>query len=484
MNKIALHFRHYTKILCSTRWVWLFIFVLAACEVGPEYVSPDVAIPNEYKETKEDWKKAEPQDDIDRGEWWKIFEDARLNDLMQKLNASNQNIAAAEAQYRQAKALVDQARAGYAPQITGSISNNRNKSLPSAAETTYPTTTYTTSATATWEPDLWGSVKHAVEASQAGAEATAAQLALTRLSMQASMAQYYFQLCTLDLLQKVLESNVDSYKKLLDITKNRHGMGVASLLNIVTVESQLQAAEVMAVDNGVARAQYEHAIAVLIGQPVSGFSLPAIQVSLNPPVIPPHLPAELLERRPDIAQAERQMAVANAQIGAAMAAFYPTFSFSASGGFSSNSFAKWLSAPAQVWSLGPQLAASLFDGGLLRAKEAAARASYDQSVALYRQTILSAFQDVEDNLVSLRLLEWEVGKQTEAVASAQLQLKLVTNEYVSGTAALADVVTAQINAYTTQNTLNTIIGRRMVASVGLVKALGGGWNKGSINIKQ
>ncbi|MES2252244.1 MAG: efflux transporter outer membrane subunit [Pseudomonadota bacterium] len=472
MKLIRSCYYHSTKYLLKIKWVFVYICLLTGCAVGPEYRLPTVDVPKDYKESNADWKIAAPQDDIDRGEWWKIFKDPQLDDFMQKLNVSNQNIAASDAQYRQAKALVEQASAGYAPQVTASAASMREK----VGQTSSTSTKASATVNASWEPDLWGSISNSVDANEANAEASAAQLALTRLSMQSSLAQYYFQLCTLDLLQKVLDNNVKSYKRLLEITKTRQGSGVASMLDIVTIESQLHAAEVIAVDNGVARAQYEHAIAALTGQSASTFSVPTTHSILTVPKIPLELPAELLERRPDIAQAERQMAAANAEIGVAQAAFYPTFSFNASGGYSST-LAKWLSAPAQVWSLGPQLVANLFDGGLLRAKEEAAKASYDQSVAIYRQTILGAFQDVEDNLVSLRLLDWESKKQKEAVSSAELQLKLVSDEYVSGTAALSDVITAQINVYTTQNTLNSIEGRIMVASVGLVKALGGGWNR-------
>lgn len=460
--------------------------LLSGCAVGPEYKRPTVNVPiaykesSVYKESSSDWKIADPSDGSDRGCWWKVFRDDHLDELMDKLNQSNQNIAAADAQYRQAKVLIDQAQSSYSPRLDASVSSVREKTISTQSKVA---TLNAASLTASWEPDLWGNVHYAVEAGEASAEASAAQLALTRLSMQASLAQYYFQLCTLDLLQKVLDNNVTSYKKLLEITKSRYETGVSSRLNIVTIESQLHVAEVVAVDNGVARAQYEHAIAVLIGQPVSGFSMSSKHAKLHVPKIPTELPAALLERRPDIAQAERKMAVANAEIGIAQAAFYPSFSFSASGGYTSNSFAKWLSAPMQIWSLGPQLAVNLFDGGLLRAKEEAAKAAYDQSVALYRQTVLVAFQDVEDNLVSLRLLEWESMKQKEAVASADLQLKLVTDEYVNGTTALSDVITAQINAYKTQNTLKTIEGRIMVASVGLIKALGGGWHQKNMALK-
>ncbi len=456
--------------------VWLLGFLLSGCNVGPDYVPPKVNMPASYKEISDQWKIAEPCDEIDRGEWWKVFGDERLNSLMEKLNIFNQDIAVAKAQYRQAIALIGQASSAYAPQINGSVSLSKQSSVNTPSnQKSSAVTNATASASVSWDPDLWGAVSHTVAANEANAEASCAQLALVKLSMQASMAQYYFQLCALDNLQKILDNNVESYGKLLKITEDRYNVGVSSVLNIVTVKSQLEAAEVIAIDNGVLRAQYEHAIAVLIGMPVCEFSITPQQVDLIPPSIPIYLPSDLLERRPDIAQAERQMAAENEQIGVVTAAFFPTFSLGASKGIAATSLGQLLSAPVYIWSLGPQLAANFFDGGLLRSEKEEAIAKYDQSVASYRKTTLVAFQDVEDNLVSLRLLDTEVKKQNEAVISAQTQLQLVKDEYISGTAALSDVITAQINAYATQNMLNAIEGRRMVASVGLIKALGGGW---------
>ncbi len=479
---MALFSDMHKKVFYKHIRVLLWGFLLSACNVGPDYIPPNVDMPANYKETSDQWKVANPCDEIDRGEWWKVFGDQRLNELMKKLNISNQDIAVAQAQYRQAYALIGQASSAYAPQLNGSVSVLKQKPTPSSSNPqNKPITGATASASASWEPNLWGNISHTVAANEAGAEASAAQLALVRLSMQTSMAQYYFQLCALDNLQKILDNNVQSYGKLLKITQDRFEVGVASVLNIVTVKSQLEAAEVLAIDNGVLRAQYEHAIAVLIGVPVCEFLISPQQIDLVPPSIPLHLPAELLERRPDIAQAERLMASANEQIGVVASAFFPTFSLGGSKGVAATSFGQMLAAPAYIWSLGPQLAANFFDGGLLRSKKEGAIASYDQSVATYRKTILAAFQNVEDNLVSVRLLEQEVKIQTEAVASAQLQLQLVMDEYISGAAALADVITAQINVYATQNTLNTIKGRRMIASVGLIQSLGGGWHR--VNIK-
>jgi NodT family efflux transporter outer membrane factor (OMF) lipoprotein len=457
--------------------LFCLLTLLSGCNVGLDYNPPAVEIPKQFKEGNKDWQIATPQDDINRGDWWKVFEEDVLNTLMEKLNLANQSIAVSEAQYRQAKALVDQARSSYFPTIANTNSSTWQKVSQTTNSKKSPLTVDTTSLNASWEPDLWGGIRNAVTASEASAQASAAQLALTKLSMQASLAQYYFQLRTLDLLQKVLDENVKSYKKLLEITQSRFNDGVASMLDIVTVKSQLEASEVAAMDNGVLRGQYEHAIAMLIGKPASDFTLKPNNREMKLPTIPTQIPSTLLERRPDIAQAERQMAYNNAEVGQAKAAYFPSLTLGASVGYSSTAIGTLFTAPAQIWSLGPQIAATLFDGGLLAAKEDAAVASYDASVATYRQTILAAFQDVEDNLIAIRLLEWEAKKQKEAVANAKLQLKLVRDEYISGTAALSDVVTAQINAYSTQNTLNTIKGRQLVSSVALVKALGGGWKR-------
>ena len=467
--------RSVIKILIS-------VLLLSSCSRGPDYVVPNITLPNNFKEMSDQWKLATPLDEIDRGEWWKIFGDEGLNDLIIKLNNANQDIAISYAQYKQALSLVDQSTAPFSPTLGASGYVLKQKPIPSSTnKNATPTVSSTASATVSWEPDLWGNISHTVSANEASAQASAAQLAATKLSMQTSLAQYYFQLCALDLQQKILDVNVEVIKKLLKITTDRFKEGVDSRLNIVTIKSQLDAAEVQAIDNGVLRSQYEHAIAVLVGEPACGFSISPKNVDLVPPSIPVLLPSQLLERRPDIAQAERAMAAANEEIGVAATAFFPTLTLSGSRGVENSSFGKMLSAPYYIWSMGPQLAATIFDGGLLRAKENSAVANYDQAVANYRKVVLAAFQDTEDNLVSLRLLEKEVKTQKEAVGNAKLQLELVTAEYISGIAALSDVITAQINLHTTRINLNTILQRRMVSSVALVKSLGGGWHKASIN---
>jgi NodT family efflux transporter outer membrane factor (OMF) lipoprotein len=467
--------------------IFLASLFVSACAVGPDYVQPTVEVPVVYKEAADGWKIAQPQDECDRGAWWEIFNDHQLNKLEEQVNSANQTIAGAQAQYRQAQALVDEARAGYAPTLTGAAAVARQKQSSLATSSTAavlipraPYTNYSASLSAAWEPDLWGSVSRLVEANEAGAQASAAQLAGVRLAAQASLAQFYFQLRALDAMQKLLDDNVVASEKLLALTQNRYKSGVVSQLDVAQAQSQYQTAQVQAIDNGVSRAQYEHAIAVLIGQPPAIFSLGRAPLTEMPPEIPLQVPSSLLERRPDVAQAERLMAQANAEIGIAVSAFFPALTLAATGGFSSNTFGNWLTVPAQVWSVGPQLAATLFDGGLRSAKTEAAYATYDQSVAAYRQTVLTAFQDVEDNLASLRILASEVAMQNEAVASAKLALKLVINAYKAGIVPYANVLTAQITAYAAEENAVSITGRRMVAAVGLVKALGGGWANGEI----
>jgi len=483
-------------------WANLTVFclpLLSACTVGPDYFRPKIVVPEKFKEAPKGWKKAEPKDAEDRGEWWKIFKDPQLNTLMKEVNLSNQNIAAAEAQYRQARALVDEARAAYFPTLTGngsmtrlkssslgSSSNNSNNSgtttsttattTPTGGGSTVPITNYSVSMVAAWEPDLWGAVRRAVEASKAGFEASAAQLAGTRLSMQALLAQSYFQLKNLDVNQKLLDDTVVNYQKSLDLAKNRYASGTVSRLDVIQAETQLQTAKALSLDNGIKRAQFEHAIAVLIGKPPALFALLKKPFKTLPPSIPLKLPSYLLERRPDIAAAERLMVEANAQIGVAMAAFYPTVTLSATGGYSSSQFSRWLTQPARFWSLGPQLTELIFDGGRRSAVKEAAVAVYDQSVATYRQTVLTAFQSVEDNLVALRILKSESVVQQEVVNNAKQALSIITNQYKAGTVDYSAVVTAEITLFNAMETAISINGQRMLASVGLITALGGGWS--------
>ncbi|MBM2776406.1 efflux transporter outer membrane subunit [Burkholderia territorii] len=458
--------------------------LLAGCAVGPDYHRPDTSIPAAFKEAPAGWKVAQPADRADRGPWWTVYNDPQLDALIGKLNASNQTIAQSAAAYRQARALVAEARAAYFPTVgltaSGSRSRTGRTSTSSSASSFGSSSSignsYSVGLDASWEPDLWGKVSRSVSAQRAGEAAAAADLANARLSQQALLAQTYFQLRTSDALQKLLDDTVKSYGESLRLTQNQYAQGVAARADVIQAQTQLQSAQAASIDNGVARAQYEHAIATLIGEPASTFSLPPNPLAAEPPITPVDVPSALLERRPDIAAAERRAAAANEQIGVAIAAFFPTLTLSASGGFQSSVWSQLFTLPARFWTVGPQLAATLFDAGLRAAQTDAARATYDQNVAAYRLAVLSAFQDVEDNLASQRILAQEVDVQRQAVDSAEHALAIVTNQYKAGTVAYLNVLTAQTTAFTARQKLATIAGQRMVSSVGLVKALGGGWD--------
>ncbi len=319
-----------------------------------------------------------------------------------------------------------------------------------------------------------------MNAQKAGEQGAAADLANARLSAQATLAQSYFQLRSLDAQQKLLDDTVAAYASSLQLTQNQYAQGIVARSDVIQAQTQLQSAQASAIDNGIARAQFEHAIAVLVGEPASTFALPASPLDATPPDVPAQMPSAILERRPDVASAERKAAAANEQIGVAIAAFFPTLTLSASGGFQSSVLSQLLRAPSRFWTLGPDLAATIFDGGLRRAQTEAARATYDQDVATYRLTVLTAFQDVEDNLASLRILANEIVIQQQAVQSAQQALAIVNNQYKAGTVGYVNVLTAQTTAFTAEQKLANIAGQRMVSSVGLVKALGGGWDVGQI----
>ncbi|KVL29461.1 RND transporter [Burkholderia territorii] len=455
--------------------------LLAGCAVGPDYHRPDTSIPAAFKEAPAGWKVAQPADRADRGPWWTVYNDPQLDALIGKLNASNQTIAQSAAAYRQARALVAEARAAYFPTVGLTASGSRSRTGRTSTSSSFGSSSsignsYSVGLDASWEPDLWGKVSRSVSAQRAGEAAAAADLANARLSQQALLAQTYFQLRTSDALQKLLDDTVKSYGESLRLTQNQYAQGVAARADVIQAQTQLQSAQAASIDNGVARAQYEHAIATLIGEPASTFSLPPNPLAAEPPITPVDVPSALLERRPDIAAAERRAAAANEQIGVAIAAFFPTLTLSASGGFQSSVWSQLFTLPARFWTVGPQLAATLFDAGLRAAQTDAARATYDQDVAAYRLAVLSAFQDVEDNLASQRILAQEVDVQRQAVDSAEHALAIVTNQYKAGTVAYLNVLTAQTTAFTARQKLATIAGQRMVSSVGLVKALGGGWD--------
>ncbi|HTN65493.1 MAG TPA: efflux transporter outer membrane subunit, partial [Burkholderiaceae bacterium] len=411
-----------------------------------------------------------------------------------QVDISNQTLAQAEAQYRQAQALVRSARAGLFPTVSASVDASRSSAGVSARTATATTTTtaanarasgplnnYSLALDASWETDLWGRVRRTVEANRASAQASAADLQAARLSAQAQLAQDYLQLRVLDAQQKLLDDTIAAYQRSLQLTQNQYAVGVVAKADVIQAQTQLKTTQAQALDVGVQRAQLEHAIALLIGQPASTFSIPRAPLVAVMPAIPLGVPSALLERRPDVAGAERRMAAANAQIGVAKAAYFPDLTLSASLGYQSSSFANWLTLPNRIWALGPALAQTLFDGGLRHAQTDAAIAAYDADVALYRQTVLGGFGEVEDNLAALRILEQEAQVQDEALQLARQSVLLTTNQYRAGTVSYLNVVTVQATALASENAALGILNRRLAASVLLIKALGGGWNSDLIH---
>jgi NodT family efflux transporter outer membrane factor (OMF) lipoprotein len=459
------------------------LVIFTACAVGPDYVRPKDEVPAAYKEAAE-WKVAQPQEAVVRGAWWKIFQDTQLDALEEQVNISNQNVAAAEAQFRQARALVQAARAGYFPNVAIGASATRSLRSANAASglgtTTDQVSDLLLTGTASWEPDIWGKVRRSVEASQAGAQASAADLESIRLSTQAILAQSYFQLCSLDAQKKLLDATVAAFQRSLDMTNRRYVSGVSSRADVLQAETQLKTTQAQAMDVGVQRSQLEHAIALLVGKPPSGLSIPATPLAATPVAVPFGIPSELLERRPDIAAAERRLAAANAQIGVAKAAYFPNVLLNATGGFESSHLSDWLSWPSRLWSVGLSLTETVFDAGLRSALTDQARAAYDATVASYRQTVLGGFQEVEDNLAALRILEEESQIQGEAVSAARRSLEFSMNQYRAGTISYIEVVTVQTILLANERTAIDILGRRMAASVLLIKAIGGGWNSASL----
>lgn len=460
----------------------LVAVTLAGCTVGPNYVRPAAVVPppsqDSFKESK-GWKVARPGGEQKIGQkWWTIFNDPVLSGLEEEVLVSNQNILAAEAQFRQAKALVQSARAGYFPTLTAGASVTRSGSSGNLGSNRGSTTgtVFNLPIDFAWEADIWGKVRRSVEASRDSAQASEADLAAARLSAQAALAEDYFLLRALDAQSKLFEETVASFFKALELTKNRYRGGIAARSDVLQAESQLKTAQAQAIDLGVQRAQLEHAIALLAGKPASAFSIAAAPITQLFPDIPTGLPSELLERRPDIAAAERRMAAANAQIGVAEAAFYPSIGLGASAGFQSSTLARWLSWPSLFWSVGPTLSQTLFDGGLRSAQTAQARAVYEGVIATYRQAVLTGFQEVEDNLAALRILEEEARAQDEAVKSARDVVTVTFNQYQSGIVSYLNLTVAQNTLFTNQRSAVDILGRRLSACVLLIKALGGGWD--------
>jgi NodT family efflux transporter outer membrane factor (OMF) lipoprotein len=469
-------------------WLELLLLIailqLTGCTVGPKYHTPTAQVPASYKEVG-DWKPAQPNDQNLGGTWWTIFKDPQLDTLELQVNVSNQNLKAAEAQYRQARAVLRYYRADYFPTVTAGPAATRTRVSsrrppPSSIFDGITYNDFTLPVDVSYQADVWGRVRRNVESYREQAQASAADLATVNLSMHADLAVDYFLARSLDAEEQLLNSTVKQYEQALELIESRFAGGIASDVEVQQARTQLETTRAQAIDVGVARAQYEHAVAILIGKPPAEFTLPPLPLTAPPPDIPVSLPSELLERRPDIAAAERRVASANAQIGVAKAAYYPLISLGASGGFESSSITTLLNGPSGLWSLGFSAVTTIFDVGRRRAASDQAIAAYDQTVANYRETVLTGFQQVEDNVAALRILEREAQTQQQAVAAAQKYLELAVTRYKGGVTSYLEVTTAQSAALSDEVTAVNILGRRMVDAVGLIQALGGGWDRSAL----
>ena len=464
--------------------VILGLILLSGCAVGPRYSKPSTVAPPAYKETPPNWATAQPNDQTARGAWWEIFQDPQLNLLEEQINVSNQNLKAAQAQFAQARALVRFNRADYYPTVTAGASGTRehlSQNRPFVLPTTRTNATdLVIPVDVSYEADVFGRVRNTVAAARSNAQASAGDLESVNLSLHAELALDYFELHTLDAEEQLLKSTVTEFEKALELTQNRYNGGVASAVDVAQAQTELETTRAQAIDVQVQRANDEHAIAVLVGKPASSFGIPYSPWHTAPPAIPPGLPSDLLERRPDIAAAERRVAAANAQVGVARAAYFPAISLSTTGGFESGSITTWLSGPSGFVAAGASAVVTAFDVGRRRAINEQAQGAYDQSVANYRQTVLTAFQEVEDNLATLHILQDEAKTQDAAVAAAEHSLALSNNRYKGGVVTYLEVITAQNIALADERTAVVILRRRMAASVSLIKALGGGWNAANL----
>ena len=456
------------------------LLVLNSCMVGPDYHRPAPVItgptPAMFKELA-GWTPAHPLDEADRGAWWSVYHDPLLDRLERQVDISNQTLAQSYAAYRDAQAIVQEARAGLFPTVGATASDSRSHSGGFNATGIGSTTrtAYTAEGTASWTLDVWGQIRRTVESDVANAQASAAQLANARLSAQGLLATDYFDLRQADALETLLADTVGQYQRALVITQNQYAVGVAARSDVLTAQVQVESTQAQLVNVGVARAQYEHAIAVLTGQPPESLTIAPGAMAADVPVAPANVPSLLLHRRPDIAGAERTMQAQNALIGAAIASYYPEISLSALGGFSGDPLTSLISASNRIWTLAASGTEVLFQGGARAAQVAAARAVYDEAVATYRQTVLTAFQQVEDQLAALRVLEREAVVEAAAVRDAQHAVAIALNEYRAGTQAYTTVITAQNTALADEQTALAIQQNRLIASVALIQALGGGW---------
>jgi NodT family efflux transporter outer membrane factor (OMF) lipoprotein len=474
----------------TTLAILAFAFLgLVGCNVGPRYVRPSVPAPSTFKESSPEqapdgtvWKLAQPQDAMVRGKWWEIYQEPELNSLEEKLNISNQNIARAFEDFMAARAQVRQARSAYYPTVSVGPSYARNRS--SQSQTTANgvskgnpnSNTFNLPFDVAWEPDLWGRVRNTVRQSANAAQVSAADLENQKLTEQSNLAVFYFELRGQDALEDILRKTVEVDRQSLDLTRVLYKTGLDNDEAVAQAEITLKSSQAAATNARLARAQFEHAIALLVAEPASTFSIPARPLTTQVPDIPVGLPSDLLERRPDIAAAERTMAEANALIGAQKAAYYPTISISGTAGFAASTFSKWLTSPSRYWSFGPTASETVFDGGLRKSTMAQFTALYNADVANYKQVVLAAFQQTEDNLAALRLLTQEIEQEQETVASAQRFSDVASVRYKTGLDPYLNVFTAQATLLANQLTVVTLRVQQMTSSVQLIESLGGGWN--------
>lgn len=459
----------------------LCVAMLSACAVGPDYQRPQTAEPAQYK-AAEGWRQANPSDALARGAWWELYGDRQLNDLIDKLNRSNQTVAQSEAQFRQAQALVRSARGAFFPTVDLNVSKNRSSQGTGSSSSSLSSSssgirnTYSAQAGVSWEADVWGKLRRGLEADTANAQASFADLAAMRLSQQSELVQNYLQLRVIDGQKRLLEDTVSAYQRSLKMTENQYRAGVSGKDAVAQAQTQLKSTEADLVDLIWQRAQFENAIAVLIGLPPAEFSLAQSSDIPQLPQVPSALPSQLLERRPDIASAERSVMAANANIGVAKAAYYPDLTLNMNGGYSSSTYSNWISLPNRFWSVGPQLAMTLFDGGQRSAEVDRSEAAYDETVAKYRQTVLDGFREVENFLVQLKVLQDEAVVRQQALDAARESLRLTQNQYKAGLIAYIDVVVTQAAALSNERSNLDLLQSRLIASVQLIAALGGGWD--------
>ncbi len=455
--------------------------LLSACAVGPDYQRPELTAPQQFKEAQ-GWTQANPSDALARGAWWELYGDQQLNALVAQLNSNNQSVAQSEAQFRQAQALVRNARAAFLPSADLSVGKTRSSQGTGSSSSSLSSSssgirdTLNAQVGVSWEADVWGKLRRGLEANEASAQASFADLAAMRLSQQSELVQNYLQLRVIDEQKRLLEATVEAYQRSLKMSENQYRAGISGKDAVAQAQTQLRTTQASLIDLIWQRAQFENAIAVLTGQAPAGFKLAETKDIPTLPAIPVSVPSQLLERRPDIASAERSIIAANANIGVAKAAYYPDFSLSLSGGYSSSQYQDWISAPNRFWSVGPKLSLPLFDGGQRSAEVDRNEAVYDQTVAKYRQTVLDGFREVENYMVQLKVLGDESVVQEQALESARESLRLTNNQYKAGLIAYLDVVTVQTTALSTERSVLNLLQSRLIASVQLIAALGGGWD--------